>query len=74
MTITEGLIVCRLQFLLLVGTKLQGIITKMCLDSQGKALVVRGTLLVRPSDHFFWLGKPKLLLHLMHFILCQVIL
>ncbi|KAK9267383.1 hypothetical protein L1049_009808 [Liquidambar formosana] len=57
--------------LLLVGTKLQGIITKMCLDSQDKSLVVRGTLLVKPSDHFFWFGRPKLLLHLMHFILFQ---
>ncbi|XP_034673918.1 MLO-like protein 12 [Vitis riparia] len=60
-----------LVMLLLVGTKLQGIITKMCLDSHDKALVVRGTLLVRPSDHFFWFGKPELLLHLMHFILFQ---
>ncbi|XP_057985469.1 MLO-like protein 12 isoform X3 [Hevea brasiliensis] len=41
--------------LLLVGTKLQGIITSMCLDSHDKSHVVRGTLLVKPSDHFFWL-------------------
>lgn len=58
--------------LLLVGTKLQGIITKMCLDSNDKSHIVRGTLLVRPSDHFFWLGNPKLLLYLIHFILFQV--
>ncbi|GMY37433.1 MLO-like protein 12 [Fagus crenata] len=57
-----------LVMLLLVGTKLQGIITKMCLDSPH---VVRGPLLVRPSDHFFWFGRPKLLLHLIHFILYQ---
>ncbi|KAI8000949.1 MLO-like protein 12 [Camellia lanceoleosa] len=25
----------------------------------------------KPSDHFFWFGQPKLLLHLMHFILFQ---
>lgn len=60
-----------LVMLLLVGTKLQGIITKMCIDSNDKSNVVRGTLLVRPSDHFFWFGRPKLLLHLMHFILFQ---
>lgn len=60
-----------LVLLLLVGTKLQGIITRMCLDSHDKSLVVRGTLLVQPSDHFFWFGRPKLLLHLMHFILFQ---
>ncbi|KAF8029546.1 hypothetical protein BT93_E2075 [Corymbia citriodora subsp. variegata] len=60
-----------LVMLLLVGTKLQGIITKMCFDSNDKSNVARGTLLVKPSDHFFWFGKPKLLLHLMHFILFQ---
>ncbi|KAK2991850.1 hypothetical protein RJ640_030025 [Escallonia rubra] len=62
------------RMLLVVGTKLQGIITKMCLDTSDKSHVIRGTLLVRPSDHFFWFGKPKLLLHLMHFILVQVVL
>lgn len=61
------------QMLLLVGTKLQGIITKMCVDSHDKSHVVRGTLLVKPSDHFFWFGWPKLLLHILHFILYQVI-
>ncbi|KAG7962393.1 hypothetical protein I3843_09G064500 [Carya illinoinensis] len=60
-----------LAILLLVGTKLQVIITKMCLDSHDKSHVVRGTLLVRPSDHFFWFGWPKLLLHLIQFILFQ---
>ncbi|PON46676.1 Mlo-related protein [Parasponia andersonii] len=59
------------KMLLLVGTKLQSIITKMSLDSHDKSQIVRGTFLVRPSDHFFWLGRPKLLLHLMHFILFQ---
>lgn len=60
-----------LVMLLLVGTKLQAIITLMCLDSHDKSLVVEGTILVRPSDHFFWFGRPKLLLHLIHFILFQ---
>ncbi|KAK4361148.1 hypothetical protein RND71_020100 [Anisodus tanguticus] len=43
----------------------------MCLDSNYKSSVVRGNLVVRPDDQFFWFGKPKLLLHLMHFILFQ---
>ncbi|KAF9672396.1 hypothetical protein SADUNF_Sadunf11G0037400 [Salix dunnii] len=43
-----------LVMLLLVGTKLQAIITLMCLDSHDKSIVVNGTILVRPSDHFFW--------------------
>ncbi|KAJ4839702.1 hypothetical protein Tsubulata_012682 [Turnera subulata] len=60
-----------LVMLLVIGTKLQAIITSMCLDSHDKSHVVRGTLLVQPSDHFFWFGRPKLLLHLMHFILFQ---
>ncbi|KAI4296817.1 hypothetical protein L6164_036740 [Bauhinia variegata] len=60
-----------LVMLLLVGTKLKGIITKMCLDSHDKSHVVKGTLLVTPSDHFFWFGWPRLLLHLMSFILVQ---
>ncbi|GMI93457.1 MILDEW RESISTANCE LOCUS O 12 [Hibiscus trionum] len=60
-----------LLMLLLVGTKLQGIITRMCLDSQDRSHVVRGAFLVRPSDDFFWFGRPKLLLHVMHFILFQ---
>ncbi|KAK9150268.1 hypothetical protein Syun_008577 [Stephania yunnanensis] len=54
-----------------IGTKLQGIITKMCIDSQNKAAVVAGTLLVKPDDGFFWFNRPKLLLLLMHFILFQ---
>lgn len=62
-----------MQMLLIVGTKLQGIITRMCVDTNDKSHIVRGTLLVRPSDHYFWFGRPKLLLHLMHFILFQVI-
>ncbi|KAI3498738.1 hypothetical protein L1887_34519 [Cichorium endivia] len=57
--------------LLVVGTKLQGIVTKLCLDRNDKSLVVKGTLVVRPSNHFFWFGTPKLLLHLIHFTLVQ---
>ncbi|KAG9141590.1 hypothetical protein Leryth_025315 [Lithospermum erythrorhizon] len=60
-----------LVMLLVIGTKLQSIITKMGLDSYETSHVVIGTLLVKPDDHFFWLGRPKLLLHLMHFILFQ---
>ncbi|KAK6932618.1 Mlo-related protein, partial [Dillenia turbinata] len=61
----------QLLLLLLVGTKLQVIITNMCLDTNDKGPVIRGNMLVRPSDHFFWFGKPKWLLYLIHFILFQ---
>lgn len=62
-----------MQMLLVVGTKLEGIITQMCLDSHGKSQVVIGPLLVRPSDHYFWFNWPKLLLHVIHLVLLQVI-
>ncbi|MCL7031618.1 hypothetical protein MKW94_020525 [Papaver nudicaule] len=57
--------------LLMVGTKLQVIITKMCLESRDSASVVQGTLLVKPHDKFFWFNRPQLVLHLLHFILFQ---
>ncbi|XP_042045418.1 MLO-like protein 6 [Salvia splendens] len=60
-----------LVMLLIVGTKLQGIITKMCLDTSDKSHVIQGTLLVRPGDHFFWFDRPRFLLHLMHLLLFQ---
>nr|DAD21087.1 TPA_asm: hypothetical protein HUJ06_022550 [Nelumbo nucifera] len=60
-----------LVMLLIVGTKLQDIITKMCLDSHGETPVVRGTFIVKPSDNFFWFKRPQLLLHLIQFVLFQ---
>ncbi|MCL7025477.1 hypothetical protein MKW94_017605 [Papaver nudicaule] len=63
-----------LLMLLMVGTKLQVIITKMCLESRDSASVVQGTLLVKPHDKFFWFNQPQLVLHLLHFILFQVMM
>ncbi|XP_058095775.1 MLO-like protein [Magnolia sinica] len=60
-----------LVMVLAVGTKLQVIITNMCLVSRNESVVVRGILLVKPSDHFFWFGRPHLLLHIIHLILFQ---
>lgn len=58
--------------LLIVGTKLQSIITRMCIErDENSHLVIRGNVLVTPSDHFFWFFSPKLLLHLLHLILFQ---
>ncbi|KAG9447768.1 hypothetical protein H6P81_013896 [Aristolochia fimbriata] len=56
---------------LIVGTKLQFIITKMCLESGDESAVVQGTLVVKPDDNLFWFGSPRLLLHLIQFILFQ---
>lgn len=57
---------------LAVGTKLQVVITKMCLESRSETVVVHGTMLVKPSDSLFWFSRPRWLLHLIHFILFQV--
>ncbi|KAJ7948378.1 MLO-like protein [Quillaja saponaria] len=56
---------------LLVGAKLQVIITKMCVESSKENCVTRGTLLVKPNDNYFWFGRPDWLLHLLQFILVQ---
>ncbi|PWA68042.1 MLO-like protein 6 [Artemisia annua] len=56
---------------LLVGTKLQVIITKMGLMIQERGAVVKGTPLVQPTDDLFWFKRPQLLLYLIHFVLFQ---
>lgn len=61
-----------LQIVLLVGTKLQVIITKMGLRIQERGAVVKGTPLVEPTDNLFWFNRPDLLLYLIHFVLFQV--
>ncbi|XP_059428605.1 MLO-like protein 6 [Corylus avellana] len=57
--------------ILLVGTKLQVIITKMGLRFQERGEVVKGTPLVQPRDDLFWFNRPHLLLYLIHFVLFQ---
>ncbi|KAK7405014.1 hypothetical protein VNO78_06145 [Psophocarpus tetragonolobus] len=56
---------------LLAGTKLQVIITKMCVDSCKRNPVIKGRILVTPSDAHFWFHRPEWLLHLLKFILIQ---
>lgn len=58
--------------ILLVGTKLQVIITKMGLKLKERGEVVKGTPLVEPGDHLFWFNNPRLILYLIHFVLFQV--
>ncbi|CAE5962819.1 unnamed protein product [Arabidopsis arenosa] len=55
--------------ILIVGTKLQVIITKLGLRIQEKGDVVKGTPLVQPGDHFFWFGRPRFILFLIHLVL-----
>ncbi|KAI4375819.1 hypothetical protein MLD38_013643 [Melastoma candidum] len=54
-----------LALLLLVGTKLEHIITRLALDIDPEAAQVR------PSDDHFWFGRPAIILWLIHFILFQ---
>ncbi|XP_037495755.1 MLO-like protein 12 isoform X2 [Jatropha curcas] len=60
-----------LVLVLAVGTKLETIITNMCMESCKNNSVIRGTFLVKPSDEYFWFHRPKLLLYLLQLILIQ---
>uniref|UniRef100_A0A0A0KH24 MLO-like protein n=1 Tax=Cucumis sativus TaxID=3659 RepID=A0A0A0KH24_CUCSA len=55
--------------ILAVGTKLQGVMTKMALEITERHAVVQGIPLVQASDKYFWFGKPQLVLYLIHFAL-----
>ncbi|XP_049933777.1 MLO-like protein 6 isoform X2 [Nymphaea colorata] len=57
--------------ILMVGTKLQVVITKMGLQIQDKGDVVKGNPVVQPTDHLFWFSRPRLILFLIHFVLFQ---
>jgi mlo protein len=67
-------VVVILQVILLVGTQLQVIITKMGLRIQERGDVIKGTPVVQPGDDLFWFGHPRFLLYLIHFVLFQVFL
>ncbi|XP_077220297.1 MLO-like protein 10 isoform X2 [Tasmannia lanceolata] len=56
---------------LAIGTKLQAIITKMALEIEERHAVVQGIPLVQLGDKHFWLGRPTLVLFLIHFTLFQ---
>ncbi|XP_019173670.1 PREDICTED: MLO-like protein 9 [Ipomoea nil] len=57
--------------LLVVGTKLQAIITQMAIEIEQRHDVVQGIPLVQVSDTYFWFSRPKLVLHLIHLTLFQ---
>ena len=61
-----------MKIVLVVGTKLEVTITKMCTESCKENPVTRGTFLVKPSDDYFWFGRPNWLLHLLQLNLIQV--
>ncbi|ESW15686.1 hypothetical protein PHAVU_007G093600 [Phaseolus vulgaris] len=55
--------------ILLVGTKLQMIITDMALKIQDRGEVVKGEPVVQPGDELFWFNNPRLVLFLIHLVL-----
>lgn len=60
-----------LVIILVIGTKLQVIITDLALEIQVKHAVVKGTPTVHPTNELFWLSRPQLVLFLIHFTLFQ---
>ncbi|MED6218526.1 MLO-like protein 12 [Stylosanthes scabra] len=54
-----------------VGSKLQVIITKMGLRIGERGDIVKGTPVVQPGDDLFWFNKPQLMLYLINFVLFQ---
>ncbi|XP_031383723.1 MLO-like protein 2 isoform X1 [Punica granatum] len=57
--------------ILVVGTKLQMIITKMGLKIQERGDVVKGSPVVQTGDDLFWFGRPQLILFLIQLTLFQ---
>ncbi|XP_031103310.1 MLO-like protein 13 isoform X2 [Ipomoea triloba] len=58
--------------LLVVGTKLEHIITELAQEfAEGNTTSSGGEAVIRPSDELFWFRSPKLVLYIIHFILFQ---
>lgn len=57
--------------LLLVGTKLEHIITRLAQEAAVKTAADQEAPRVKPSDHHFWFRRPGIVLYLIHFILFQ---
>lgn len=63
-----------MQILLVIGAKLQVIITKMGSRILERGDIVKGTITVQPGDDLFWFNRPGLVLFLIHLVLFQVTL
>uniref|UniRef100_A0ACD5YWJ9 Uncharacterized protein n=1 Tax=Avena sativa TaxID=4498 RepID=A0ACD5YWJ9_AVESA len=57
--------------LLVVGSKMEHIITELAYEVAQKHTAIQGDLVVAPSDDFFWFHRPKLVLLLIHVVLFQ---
>nr|CAB3461452.1 unnamed protein product [Digitaria exilis] len=58
--------------LLAIGAKLEHVIAQLAYDVAERHTSFEGDLVVvTPSDEHFWFGRPRIVLHLIHFILFQ---
>ncbi|XP_057546351.1 MLO-like protein 1 [Amaranthus tricolor] len=55
--------------LLIVGTKLEQVITELAIYVAQRHSVIVGDVRIQPSDDHFWFSQPKYVLYLIHFIL-----
>lgn len=58
-----------LMIVLILGTKLQVIVSRMALQIQGESHVIRGAIVVQPNDDLFWFSHPRFVLTLLHYTL-----
>ncbi|XP_021309037.1 MLO-like protein 1 [Sorghum bicolor] len=58
--------------LLVIGCKMEHVITEMAVEVAQKHTAIEGDVVVAPSDDFFWFHRPKVVLYLIHFILFQI--
>ncbi|KAL5764107.1 hypothetical protein ACOSP7_016455 [Xanthoceras sorbifolium] len=58
-----------LAIVLVLGTKLQVIVTRMALQLQNQNSVIKGAPTVQPNDNLFWFNQPRHVLTLLHYTL-----
>lgn len=63
--------VLTLQLLLIVGAKLEHVITQLAQDSSIDPEEQQSPVRIKPSDQHFWCHRPRIVLYLIHFILFQ---
>ncbi|MCO5614545.1 hypothetical protein L7F22_068828 [Adiantum nelumboides] len=56
---------------LVIGTKMQLILTEMANEIQEQNAVILGMPIVKPNDVHFWFGQPRFVLKCFHFIVFQ---
>lgn len=67
----KDLQVCKFQLLVIVGTKLEHVITEIAQGAAEREWDAEGERRIKPSDELFWFHRPILVLYLIHFILFQ---